>query len=349
MPMKLRHTLALALLAASLLTAGASSLFGQAAEPGRSTIGGSGPIKDELNTPTNAAVEKGLKWLAANSTASGNNSEQIAIASLAGLAFLAHGDMPGDGPYGKEAEAILNYVLKNCQESGLVAGPSDGSPMYGHGFAALYLAEVYGMTTRKDVGEKLHNAIRLIVNTQNPQGGWRYQPAPNDADISVTICQVMALRAARNSGIKVPNKTIDMAIQYVKGSQQSDGGFAYVLGSGGSGPARSAAGVACLYYTRSGDAFADEIKRGIAYVKRTMIAGNQNDGHFFYGHYYATQACFMYGGDAWEAYWPAIRQNLLAKQQANGNWTGENSATYCTAMALIILQVPNRYLPILQK
>ena len=336
-------------LAVACLVPGRAAEPARPSEPGRSTMGGSGPIKDELNAATNEAVEKGLKWLAGNSGASGSGSEQIAIASLAGLAFLAHGDMPGDGPYGKEAENVLTYVLKNCQESGLVATPSDGSPMYGHGFATLYLAEVYGMTTRKDVGEKLHNAIRLIVNTQNPQGGWRYQPVPQDADISVTICQIMALRAARNAGVKVPNKTIDMAIQYVKGSQQSDGGFAYVLGSGGSGPARSAAGVACLYYTRTGDAFADEIKRGITYIKNHMVNTQGNDGHFYYGHYYATQATFMYGGDAWEAYWPSIRKTLLSRQAVNGSWSGENSPTYCTAMALIMLQVPTRYLPILQK
>ena len=46
-------------------------------------------------------------------------------------------------------------------------------------------------------------ACRLIVNTQNDEGGWRYNPVPYDADVSVTICQVMALRSARNAGIEV--------------------------------------------------------------------------------------------------------------------------------------------------
>ena len=45
--------------------------------------------------------------------------------------------------------------------------------------------------------EKLAKAVKLIRNTQNAQGGWRYQPRRTEADISVTICQVMALRAAR--------------------------------------------------------------------------------------------------------------------------------------------------------
>src|SRR5262249_16660112 len=146
--------------------------------------------------------------------------DSAAMMALAGIAFLADGNMPGNGPYGPEVDRILDYVLKNCQESGLISSPNYGSPMYGHGFATLFLAEAYGMSPREDLKEKLERAIKLMVLTQNYQGGWRYQPAPNDADISVTICQIMALRAARGAGIKVPKRTIDMAIDYVKKSQE---------------------------------------------------------------------------------------------------------------------------------
>ena len=73
--------------------------------------------------------------------------------------------------------------------------------MYGHGFATLFLAEVYGMHPDPDLRQKLVKAVKLIINTQNDEGGWRYQPERREADISVTICQVMALRAARNAGI----------------------------------------------------------------------------------------------------------------------------------------------------
>jgi hypothetical protein len=325
-------------------------------EPGRSTIGGSGPMKDELDVNTRAAVDKGLAWLAKNATpgASTEGGDSIAIMSLAGLALLADGSLPNDGRYGRESANLLEYVLKNCQESGLIAAPNNSQPMYGHGFATLYLAEAYGMSPRNDVGEKLHNAIRLIVNTQQPGvGGWRYQALPNDSDISVTICQIMALRAARNAGVKVPNSTIDAAVQYVRKSQEPDGGFRYVLNSGGSAYPRSAAGVACLYYTRTGNAFAEEIKRGIDYLKaRTPGAGRgmDSEGNFYYGNYYATQAMFMYGGTPWEGYWPAIRTTLLGRQdKATGNWSGETGPIYATSMALIMLQVPNRLLPILQK
>ena len=71
--------------------------------------------------------------------------------------------------------------------------------MYDHGFATLFLAEVYGMTRTPKLRNSLERAVRLIINAQNKEGGWRYEPDSKDADLSVTVCQVMALRAARNA------------------------------------------------------------------------------------------------------------------------------------------------------
>jgi len=337
----------------------ASAGTGGSVSDNHSTMGGTGPLKDEISPEVRKAVKNGLDWLKKNQGAEGGftggpyggGGENVAIAALAGLAFMADGDMPGQGAYGENVARSLDLVLKSCQESGLISSPGYGSPMYGHGFASLFLAEVYGQSPRQDVKEKLQNAIRLLVQTQNKEGGWRYQPVPQDADLSVTICEVMALRAARNAGIKVPKLTIDRAIDYVKKSQEPDGGFSYMLNSRGSGFPRSAAGVACLYY--AGIYKGDEIDRGIKYLlKPEFLPGNKagmQDYHYFYGQYYATQATFMAGGDAWAKYWPAIRADLVAKQLGDGSWNGEAGVPYATAMSLIILQVPNRLLPILQK
>src|SRR5206468_174908 len=101
----------------------------------------------------------------------------------------------------------------------------------------------------------LGRAVQLIIQAQNPAGGWRYQPNPQDADLSVTICQIMALRAARNAGFAVPAEVARKCIQYVENCQdlQGDGGFRYQQpgqkgGMGGpTGFARTAAGVVALY------------------------------------------------------------------------------------------------------
>jgi hypothetical protein len=47
-------------------------------------------------------------------------------------------------------------------------------------------------------------AAKLLEGAKlNDEAGWRYSPHRSDADISVTIMQVMALRAAKNAGFNV--------------------------------------------------------------------------------------------------------------------------------------------------
>ena len=315
-----------------------------------STMGGTGPMKDEITPELRDHVNKGLKWLAQSqgedgNLCGGNSTSAGGITSLGGLAFLASGSTPDQGPYGKNVSRALEYVMANCQESGMAS-----QEMYGHGFATLFMAEAYGMSPRPDVKEKLQAAVRLILQSQNPQGGWRYQPVPVDADTSVTVAEVMALRAARNAGIKVPKAVIDKAVDYVKKSQEPDGGFRYMQNFPGSAFPRSAGGVAVLYY--SGIYQGNEINNGIKYLLQHLPGKGENvaGGHYFYGNYYGTQANFMAGGDAWKKWWPAVRDSVIKKQQADGSWAGdETSPQYATSMALIILQIPNRYLPILQK
>ena len=311
---------------------------------------------DEITPKQEAAVEKGLAWLAAHQGRDGSFGgeglgKHAGITALAGLAFMQQGNLPGRGKYGDNVQKCLDFVLASCQESGLIASDSNHAPMYGHGFATLFLAEIYGMTGDDRVKEKLQKAVRLIERTQNNEGGWRYMPVPFDADISVTICQVMGLRAARDAGIKVDKDVIDKSIKYVRDCQNPDGGFSYMArhgGGGQSGFARSAAGVAALYY--AGVFEGDDITRGLKYISKFVPSKNVSDpemeGHYFYGHYYAVQAMFLAGGDYWATWYPAIREQLVAKQQPAGFWQGDNSQDYSTAMALIVLQMPNRYLPV---
>jgi hypothetical protein len=311
------------------------------------------PLESEITAEQRVAIARGLAWLAENQAEEGSYGSlshygpHVGITGLAGLAFMSDGSTPGRGPYGQVVDKALAFILEHSSESGLLAAETSHGPMYGHGFAALFLAEVYGMSNRPDVRETLRKAVRLIATTQNEEGGWRYQPVRADADISVTICQVMALRAARNTGIYVDKVIIDNAIAYVKASQNPDGGFRYMLNSGGSAFARSAAGVATLQY--AGIYSGNEIERGLEYIEQFTPPKEQTVGHYFYGHYYAAQAMFLAGDEHWRRWWPAVRAELLEKQAPEGFWRGQAGQEYGTAMALIILQMPNRLLPIFQK
>ena len=308
----------------------------------------------DMTPDARQAAARGLKWLADQQSPDGSFGREspmrryVAVTPLAGLAFMSDGNLPDRGPYGHVVDGCLRFLVDHATDDGLLAEPASHSPLYSHGFATLFLAEVYG-TGREDprLTDVLHRAVHLIVEAQNPEGGWRYQPLPHDADVSVTVCQVMALRAARNVGIHVPKATIERAIRYVKNTQNTDGGFRYMTYTAGSAFARSAAGVAALQY--AGIYQGGEIRAGLDYLHRNLPRDDEEVGHFYYGHYYGVQAMFIAGGDDWQRWWPVIQDQLLARQAPTGPWTGQAGDAYATALALIILQLPQRLLPIFQK
>lgn len=315
------------------------------------------PAVSETTPASVEAVQRGLRFLASlqnedGSFGRGRFAKHVGITSLCGLAFMADGNLPGRGPYGEVVRRALEFVLNHATETGLLVTENSHGPMYGHGFATLFLGEVFGMSPEDGrVRDALVRAVDLIVNSQNEEGGWRYNPVPYDADVSVTICEVMGLRSARNAGIKVPRETIDRAITYVRGCQNGDGGFRYMRSMGTSAWPRTAAGVASLFY--AGIYSDDSIDRGIEYLLATATpddGGPMSEAHYFYGHYYAVQCMYLAGGERWSTWWPMIRDELVKRQNDDGGWIDYQwGSAYSTAMGLIVLQMPNRYLPIFQK
>ena len=319
------------------------------------------PLEQEITPELDQAVSAGIEYLASTqqpdgSWDSGRYGKNVAITSLACLAMMSDGHIPGRGELGDAVDRGVEFILNASKESGLLTSEANNGPMYGHGFATLFLGEVYGMTPGGDdaradrIHEALVKAVRLIEQTQNDEGGWRYNPVPYDADVSVTICQIMALRSARNAGIEVNAQVIDRAVEYVRMCQNSDGGFKYQLGSGNSAWPRTAAGVASLFYA---GIYEDQaIDNGLDYLETHAMPGKSSPSrsHYFYGQYYAVQAMYLAGDAHWAQWWPAIRAELIGAQNDDGSWDDRSvGPPYGTAMALIVLQMPKRYLPIFQK
>jgi hypothetical protein len=328
--------------------------------------------KGMITPPTQEAIDQGLAYLARRQRPDGSfgtnhHERSVAITSLGALAFMAGGHQPGRGLYGTAVTRALDFVLasEDSRKPGFlhshhVTYQHDGA-MYHHGFATLFLAELHGMVQqrelRKRVHETLKNAVNVIVNGQNIRGGWRYNPDKKEADISVTVCQMMALRAARNAGVAVPRETVDLCIKYAHSCQegpgsQHAGGFRYMAQGGPPAFARTAAGVMCLYCA---GVYKDRaIDSGLKYLMKYKPGPyfSQPDLHYFYGHYYAVQAMWNAGGAYWSEWYPAIRDELIGRahrHRPDGAWMDRICQHYATAMACIILQVPNNYLPILQK
>jgi squalene cyclase len=305
----------------------------------------------KIDEPTKKAIGKALAWLAAKQNSDGSFTEgsyahNTAITSFAVLAFMAQGHLPNQGLYGPEVAKAARFLMASQQKNGYLVG-SRGGNMYCHGMASLALAELYGQTQDEELREVVKKAVGLIVGCQNPQGGWRYEPAPTGADISVTIMQVMALRAAKNAGLHVPDTTMKKAIAYIKSCYNPKvGGFSYQPGGGGPGFARTAAGMCVLFLT--GEYKAKEIPKAVDFLKSRF----DEQQHFYYGHYYAAHAMHQVGGKDWDDWYARLVKHFVPQQNADGSWTRTNrnevGPVYQTSIAVICLSVPAHYLPIFQ-
>jgi len=344
-----------------LLLVSASALCSRAAGPQNSKRAKTEDllVREFYTRGAKSAVEQGLEYLAREqkpdgSIGSGPYGRNVAVTALSGMAFLAAGHTPGRGKYGRNVQNAVDFVLSRCHSNGYITDRQNTShgPMYGHGFATLFLTQVYGMSTSKELGAKVRAATKLIINSQNKDGGWRYEPGSNEADVSVTVCQIMALRAARNCGIHVPKETIDLSVKYIKRCQNIDGGFRYRLPFAQSEFPRSAAAVVALY--SAGDYDGREATLGIKYLMRYVPERNafRRQKYYFYGHYYAVQAMWQRGGEPWKRWYPAIRDELLGPEHRikSGGWRDASICNeYGTAMACLILQTPSNYLPIFHR
>lgn len=295
---------------------------------------------------------------------------ETAMTSLAILSLGSMGHQPGDPTSeGRAMKKALTYVLQtDRQESDGFFGRKDGSRMYGHGITTLMLAEMLGMGTDAEmdaqIREKCRKAIDLILRAQkvpkndNNRGGWRYSPDAGDSDMSVTVWQSMALRAAKNAGFDIPKESIDEAVRYIKrGYEPTDerkgqvrlGGFGYQ----GRGREISTTAEGLLALLVCGDYESDEVKGASERLLKDGI--KKDDRWFFYTTYYYAQAMYQRGGQFAEEGARSVADSLLPMQSREGWWEGAGGEergggkVYATSMAVLSLAVKNHYLPIYQR
>ena len=307
-------------------------------------------LDDLYDASVDDAVRGGLGFLVSQLKEDGSfkTAEQgrwVGICALAGLALLSRGVRSGVGRSGLALRLIAQYVLSQVQGSGFINSSAHTShgPMYDHGFGTLFLAELLGTDRQLDleIRPKLTGAVRLIRDTQNGQGGWRYNPAPEDADLSVTVCQMMALRAARNAGLGVPKQTIDRAVDYVRRCQNPDGGYMYQIRGGDSRFPLTAAAIVALY--NAGIYQGPEIESAFAYLLANMAGNNtlERNNFFFYAHYYSVQAFWLRGGEQWEAWYRGLKRTLLGEAAAVVVRLQQHRVRHCHGIFGSVLPAPS--------
>jgi prenyltransferase beta subunit len=330
------------------------------AQPDRSEKKPKKAASDLITKDTQKAIDAGLKYLAKEQAEDGSfgNAKykgNVGITGLAGLAFLsAEPSEENDKRIAKVAKYLLTCEDPNVP--GYIIHPKSAppGPMYGHAFAVQFLADAYGRlgdkNQQKEVKALLERAVKLLVNSQNKEGGWRYEPRQEDADISMTACQVAALHAARKAGFKVPKATFDKALVYMKKCRDEDnGGFRYQTVGGRAAFARTVAALAA--FNALGQQNDPVAKNALAYVNKAELKRflTPDFAYFSYAHYFSTKAMWYLGDKPFRAWYPTIRDELV-KNQKDDHWERSMFGShYETASALIILQMPEGRLESLKR
>jgi hypothetical protein len=289
---------------------------------------------------------KGMQFLVRTQLPQGNwpdepRGDEPALNALAVISLLAHGDDPNFGPYSATIHRGLDLILENQDpKTGYI-----GSSMYNHGFSTLALAESYGAVDDPRIGPALQKAVRLIVNAQkvNSLHAWRYSPESQDADTTVSGAQMVALFAARNAGMAVPEETIQNGLNFFLSCQTPEGGFGYISPNA---PNATRTAIACVVFSLAKEKNTTSFKKAFAYLKETQP--DRSYPQYFL--YYAAQAYFHGSPELWQSWNRSNIESLRATQSPDGNWEGQQfGSTFATAGSLLSLALNYRYLPIYER
>ncbi len=324
-------------------------------------------VNDAVTPSTRSAINRALEYLKNQQHQDGSYGQRgyhLANSSLAGLAFLGAGNGYNRGPFGEQLAKVLDYILR-CQDKW---GYIDDSQcrMHGHGYATLFLAEIYGMLPpelQKKVQKALQKACKVIADSQTREGGWGYLPSHiygyqryMSDEGSITITVVQALRAARNGGINVRKSVIQKGIKYIQRCM-TEQGCRYTLNSSRRTYTLTAAAVSVL--NASGVYQSKELDMGLRFMRNRIAAvGNPLEASEWpwYGNLYAVQAMWQSGGKDWQSFYTSSYDQLLRTQRPDGSWSGARGGwgsgygdSFSTSIAVLMLETPLGYLPILER
>lgn len=312
------------------------------------------------------SIARGLAWLVTQQdpeTGAFEGKLPNTYTALSCMALMASGHLPGRSEYGEAVRRGILYLVKVAEEENGYFGHEREGRMYAHGICSLALSEAYGMMPSEEENRKVKQALELanrvtfdsqVTEKKNQQhyGGWRYEPRPKDADLSVTVWLVLALRSAQNAQLDVPDEVIERALTYVRNTwHKGQKSYSYQPGNNQSVSMRCA-GVVCMLAL--GDNLTEELRKRHERSMEFLVDFDPNEGNkwFFYQSYYVATAANMIGEERREDMLPRMEKALLRLQNEDGSFKkhrGHDGGVYATAFSLLTLAVRYQYLPIYQE
>ena len=317
----------------------------------------------QLMTPqVKQMIEKALAYLARTQDADGAWSDtqfpaNTGVTALTCMAFMSEGSQPKVGRFGKNIDRGMEFLMKNVQASGAIAGKGSNplGPMYEHALSTLALIYTFGDRPwqSQQMRDVIAKAIQRISQSQLLDGGWRYQLSrEGHADMSVTSNVLWVLRAAKKTGFTVSAESVKKAVKYVERCALPDGTFRYRYWGLHAEPSLGGLGIIALANQgRLDHQLIPTAKERIAYdYRRYTVQDLKERRYAIYGFFYASLATYVSGDEYWIPYYKKIIAVLAELQKKDGEFGDEFGNTiYPTAMALMLMQAPLGYLPIYER
>ncbi len=321
---------------------------------------------------TEAAVTRGLKWIARHQNANGswslhnfskspqcrgrckgeaNLESDTAATAMALLPMLGAGQTHLQGQYADAVFDGLKWLIDQQRSDGDLRGRGGGR-MYAHGQAAIVLCEAYGLTGDPQLRGPAQKALDFIVWTQHELGGWRYQPG-QPADTSVVGWQLMALRSGQMAKLSISSPTFELVDRYLDSAQTDyyGGKYAYMPGRHAT-HVMTAEALLCRQYL-GWPSDHPGLQEGVKYLLKHLPHRNKPNIYYWY---YGTQVLHHVGGKPWQRWNDKIRVALTGMQQKRGHEAGswdprgdfanQGGRLYMTSLSVCTLEVYYRYLPL---
>ncbi len=327
--------------------------------------------RDGGTDQSEAAVERGLRWLAAHQQTDGSwhfNHENglcqgqcrnpgtapttTGATAIVLLPFLGAGYTHRENEYQEVVRRGLYYLGNRALLTPHGVDLQEGT-MYAQGLATIALCEAYAMTDDKALKDIAQSAIDFIVYAQDRKGGgWRYTPG-EPGDTTVIGWQLMALKSGQMANLNVPSPTIFKAKEFLT-SVQCEGGARY--GYMNTSPRQTTTAIGLLLRMYTGWQRDNlRLRQGVVYHLSKWGPSEDN----MYYNYYATQVMHHWGGPEWDRWNGKMRDFLVATQAATGHEAGSwyfgggygqvGGRLYNTAMAAMTLEVYYRYMPLYRR
>jgi hypothetical protein len=326
-------------------------------------------------TLTEAAVSRGLRWIAKQQLEDGSWSlrghdggagleSRASATGMALLAFLGAGQTHLVGHYQGEVSLGLRWLLDHQGEDGdLRAGSDHQAGMYAHGQAAIALCEAFALTGDEKLRGPAEKAIRYIASAQYSDGGWRYSPEeplnPPGGDTSVVGWQLMALQSARAARLDVPDYTLELANQFLD-RVEHDGGATYSYRPEEQPTATmTAEALLCRMYL-GWKRETPGIRDGVRYLAEQNLPDANNWNIYYW--YYGTLTMHNFNDADFDTWHRKMRKILIESQSTKGcsegswdpvhpsvdTWGEQGGRLMMTSLNTLTLEVYYRCMPLFQ-